>query len=317
MKKLLLNTPKLCSYSLSILLTVVSSLYAFENNLAHISYTYSPPISYSIQSADTVNRELTYQLHSIKAGVTIPIQVNKQFVLMASPLYKGLYFTHDNSASSESTRNFHSMELGIKGIWLKDDTWTFALAVLPSLVSDFESGVSNRVWQTNGSAVAIRRSAKQALMFGLIYTRATGSPMLLPLLGYHKKWNALRFSAVLPSYVTLNYSLPNKLRMGLRAELVGDHIQFDAKAANNIEVKFSRLQVGPEVIVPIKGLFFMKMHGGYSMYMRDIEFKNQGQLVATAEHSPNLFLKAGIVMKFPKRKQKSTKQASPSNRGTQ
>ncbi len=302
---------------MGILLTLVSSLYAFENNLAHISYTYSPPITYSIKSADTINRELTYQLHSIKAGFTIPIQVNKQFVLMASPLYKGLYFTHDNSASSESTRDFHSMELGIKGIWLKDDTWTFALAVLPSLVSDFDSGVSNRVWQTNGSAVAIRRSVKHAFMFGLIYTRATGSPLLLPLLGYHKKWDAIRFSALFPSYVSLNYSLPSKLRMGLRVELAGDHIQLDTPVINNIEVKFSRVQVGPEVIVPIKGLFFMKMHGGYSMYMQDIEFKNHGTVVATAEHSPNLFLKVGIVMKIPKVKPKKRAQVSSSNKGTQ
>ncbi|MGL1901212.1 MAG: hypothetical protein OCC49_03675 [Fibrobacterales bacterium] len=272
---------------------------AFESNLATFSYHWSPKSSLKV-ARDSANVTSQFGIQTVQAGFIVPYRVKKTFILMGVPQYKGLFVRGGIAPHSDNSRSFHGFQMGLRAIWLKDSLWTGTVSVLPKVITDFEDGMSNRIWQCNGAIAGLYRGSEHTLMVGLIYTRNTGSPLVLPLLGYQKKWNRIKFATILPSFMSLYYVFESKLHLGVRAQIEGDHIRFNTETVSDIELRFSRINVGPDFLIPLKKPFFINVQMGYLFNVTDMEFSRKGTVVAQGEVSPTPFIKAGIIIKIPK-----------------
>ncbi len=293
------------SYTLKVFFYIgltYTTLHSFESNLASINYLYSIPETVSITDTSNAKNNQKFSLQNLNAAFLVPIKMSSQWIFMGAPKYRALFLEAENNSGTQAEKTFHSFQLGLRLIWLKSDKWTATLNVIPTVISDLDDGFSNRVWQTNGAAAAVYKSSASTWMFGLIYTRNTGDPLVLPLFGYYRKWEHIKFSAIFPHYVSSHYYTSNKFHFGFRAQLDGDKIQFDANQANNIQVQFSRIMAGPDFLFPIKPPLYIGLQFGYLFNLRDIQFSQTGELLATGSQDPVPFLKAGIFFKIPKRK---------------
>ncbi|MGL1935859.1 MAG: hypothetical protein OCD01_12595 [Fibrobacterales bacterium] len=286
-----------------ILAVVPLDVCAFESNLATLSYHWSPESSLKV-AGDSTQLTSALGLQTVHAGFIIPYRLNKSFILMGAPQYKGLFVHGEFPERAQNTRSFHGFQMGLRAIWLKDSVWTGTISLLPKLITDFENGISNRIWQLNGAIAGLYRTHEYSLMLGLIYTRNTGRPLLLPLLGFQKRWSSIKFTTIMPSFMSLYYVFDNKLHMGVRTQLEGDHIRFNTETVSDIELRFSRISVGPDFLIPIKKPFFINIQMGYIFNVTDMEFSRNGTTVAKGELDSTPFIKAGIILKIPKIKKR-------------
>ncbi|MGB0869994.1 MAG: DUF6268 family outer membrane beta-barrel protein [Flavobacteriales bacterium] len=203
-------------------------------------------------------------------NIAFPVKPKKTYI---SVRFVHTYFklnTDFNNPDYRVKENFQSFEFGGGLIKILPKRWRLVSTFSPTIASDFRNKIHNDDWIFRSNILATKReNINSSFTFGLLITTRFGKPLVLPMLGYAHKKNDWTTHILLPGFATIRKKLRNKMQVGLKMTINSNVYNADLRhyAFNNDDfnrLAFTRILLGPELLLPIYKDVYFQMTGGFS-----------------------------------------------------
>lgn len=262
-----------------------------------------------------VDSEIGYKEYAFQ--FTIPQIFNdKKTVLVHSLEYGHLTVDTEvdlgNDQIVENTSDYHVIRYKFKMNQELNEKWRLMAGLTPTLASDLRDGFGGKDMFLLANVLLTRMKRKGlSYGFGLTYSTRFGRELIVPIFMYDNRTLTRRIQLVLPSHVSLMYNKPDQnFYYGVKAALNG--ALFNINNGNEVvsdlidQAGYSRLNIGPEIEVRLKGSLYLQASGGITV-ARKLEFidSNDDKLDRTPDNGP--FIQVGFAIIPQRNLKKETK----------
>lgn len=203
-------------------------------------------------------------------NIAFPVKPKKTYI---SVRFVHTYFklkTDFNNPYYRVKENFQSFEFGGGLIKVLPKRWRLVTTFSPTLASDFRTKIHKDDWIFRSNILATKRAnINSSFTFGLLFTTRFGKPLVLPMLGYTHKKNDWTTHILLPGFATIRKKLKNNFQAGLKMTINSNVYNADLRhyAFHNNDynrLAFTRILLGPELLIPIYKDVYFQLTGGFS-----------------------------------------------------
>lgn len=236
------------------------------------------------------------------ANLAFPIKAKKTYV---SVRFVHSFFKLKTDFDNQNFRlneTYQSFELGGGLIKILPKHWRLITTFSPTLASDFKTKIHKDDWIYRSNILATKRAnANTSYTFGVLFTTRFGNPLVLPMLGYTHKKNKWTTNILLPAFASVRKQVWNDMHIGLKMTIESNvynaHLKLYNFNNNQINrLAYTRILVGPEVLLPIYKSVYLQFTGGVSL--RNV-FETQDQNLnngISLEAKTRSFFKFGIIV---------------------
>jgi hypothetical protein len=207
------------------------------------------------------------------ASAAYPVQSKNKKIKVVNGIQYALVdvTVSNNSTSAINSRQFHSIIYSLTILQQLSSSWRLAASLMPTLASDFKSGLSSNDFTMQGSLLVINKlNSYTSIGGGLVYGTKLGQPMPLPafIFRYFKDHHDL--TLLLPTFANYAYQVGRKdeFDIGVRADLNGADFHV---SGNNLDsavhvnkLSYSRINLGLVVSYKITKVIKLEARGGIS-----------------------------------------------------
>jgi hypothetical protein len=177
----------------------------------------------------------------------------------------------NNATSAINSRQFHSITYSLTIVQQLSGSWRLAASLMPTLASDFKSGLSSNDFSMQGSLLVINKlNSYTSIGGGVIYSTKLGQPTPLPafIFRYFKDHHDLNL--LLPTFANYTYQVgrKDKFDIGVRADLNGADFHVSGNnlvsAVDVYKLSYSRINLGPVASYKITRVIKLEARGGIS-----------------------------------------------------
>ena len=218
------------------------------------------------------------QINVFRTSAGVPVNVSRKTTLVAGAAYEMI----DVHPSLGPSFQLHAPKATVGLIQGLGEHWGMMAFVDGGLASDFteELGASDVLFSVTAlGTYAINEQLK--LGAGAVYDRRTGSlaplPAVLLDLRLGARWRVKGFA---PVYVKAEYRAADWLDLGVRSTFEGNrfHLGSDTFGAEDLELAYSNLTVGPKVTLNFTDWVHLDLYGAGAVYRRYELFQSDESL---------------------------------------
>ena len=228
--------------------------------------------------ADNEQGKIKTQELRTSIQMAFPIKPKKTYLLNGIQHYMLDYDTKLKSDGSHTHKTYHSFQYSLGVIQTLPQKWLLVSNVSIRHASDYNESISNDDFVYQASLLTMKK-AHQDLEYGagLTYTSSIADFILIPFLSLTYRKNKWTTQALIPSYIAQYYKYNDRYRLGLKASFLGT--LYNVNFENNLSsldlnrISFSRVNIGPEVLIQLVGDLYFNAEVGVSAY-NNIQFQN-------------------------------------------
>lgn len=281
----------------------LNNVYSQDFKLAGIHYAHYPNSAIKDVSG---NQETSF--HEFGAFVNFPKKFkNDKTALINGVGYGFVEVTMNNFPSLQTSEYQKKLQVFYYKLTLAhkwNEKWSLLVNLKPTIASDFEEKISTDDLVFQGGFIATRTiNNKFKIGAGVVNSTRWGSPIVLPVVNMHYKYNRHNLNALLPMNIKYTYSLlpEEKLKLGVKYARNGANFNILASDMSEIDkINYSRANIGLLANHQLTKILRLEAYGGISTG-RINRLVNVYENVRDFDSKTAPFFNVGIVLVSPRR----------------
>lgn len=281
----------------------LNNVYSQDIKLAGIHYAHYPNSAIKDVSG---NQETSF--HEYTAFVNFPKKFKNDKTALINGVGYGFVeatmYNFPSLQTSEYQKNLQVFyyQLTLAHKW--NEKWSIVVNLKPTVASDFEQKLSSDDFVFQGAVIATRKiNDKFKIGAGAVNSTRWGSPIVMPVVNMHYKYNRHNLNALLPLNMKYTYSLlpDEKLKLGVKYARNGANFNIYASDVAEIDkINYSRAIIGGLANYQLTKILRLEAYGGISTgrINRLVDFDEN---VYNFDSKTTPFFSVGIVLVSPKR----------------
>jgi hypothetical protein len=251
-----------------LLVMLTQCILAQDTRLASIEY-----LNYAKAPVKESNENLQASFQEFGAFAAYPVQSKNKKTKVINGIQYALVdaSVSNNATSAVNSRQFHSITYNLTILQQLSCNWKLAASLMPTLSSDFKSGLSNNDFFMQGSLLAINKlNSYTSIGGGIVYNTKLGKPTLLPAFIFRYFKDRQELAVLLPDFANYAYQVDRKVKfdIGVKASLNGADFHISGNnldtAVNVNKLSYSRINIGPVAGYKITRTIKLEATGGIS-----------------------------------------------------
>lgn len=273
--------------------------------VASLGYEYVPEAELVLTGVEADDLKTTSRTATLKLNVPILLDGRDKVLLNALTLRHVDQDYRDTESGADTFRpdDLYTFKWGLVYRQMLGARWSGAVLVQPAILSDLENLGRDDFSLRAGFVFERKSSERFSWGWGAGYSDDYGRRTVLPVL--RVKWSPGPWELALdaPQALDVWRDLPRGWRAGVAAKVtggafrVGQDFALGDRSTKDGTVRYSIVNVGPAVMIPLGGPLDLELNGGTSVYRRYEVEDAQGRGLVDSAFESSVFLGATLSVR--------------------
>jgi len=267
-------------------------------SLVSLSYEYVPEAELVLTGAEEDDLHTVARTSTLKLNLPVLLDGRDKILLHALTVRRldQSYLDSDSGADTFRPDDLYSFKWGLVYRQVLGERWTGAVLVQPALLSDLEGVDRHHFSLRAGFLFEQKRSERFSWGWGAGYSDDYGRRTVLPVIRLSWKLSRWTFGLDAPQSLEVWRSLPRGWLAGIQGKVtggtfrIGQDVDLGGRSTKDGLVRYSIVNVGPALQVPLGQSIRLDLNGGTSVYRRyEVEDADGNSLVDSTYESSAFF----------------------------